>query len=245
MTTSASPGTLQYVSGVGVLDKTSLVLSTIECGPASLNRIVASTGLPRSTAHRLTQALERIRLIGRDAQGRFVLGPRLGEMAAEAQRDRMLAVARPLLAELRDRTRADVRLYRRIGDHQVCLAGAETSLHPAERVPVGSSYPLKAGSVAQALLAWESPERLHAGLKGARFTAATLAEVRRRGWAQSVGERGPGVATVATPVRGPEGRTVAALSLSGPVRSLSREPGREYGGLLMDAAITIGEVWNR
>jgi DNA-binding IclR family transcriptional regulator len=60
-----------------------------------------------------------------------------------------------------------------------------------------------AGSAAQALLAWEEPDRLHRGLHGATFTATMLSQVRRRGWAQSVGEREPGVASVSAPVRGP------------------------------------------
>ena len=39
-----------------------------------------------------------------------------------------------------------------------------------------------------------------------------LVEVRRRGWAQSVGEREPGVASVSAPVRSPSGRVIAAAS---------------------------------
>ena len=46
---------------------------------------------------------------------------------------------------------------------------------------------------------------MHRGLRGAASPAAALAAVRRRGWAQSVGEREPGVASVSAPVR-PSGR---------------------------------------
>ena len=67
---------------------------------------------------------------------------------------------------------------------------------------------------------------MHRGLQGARFTATTLSGVRRRGWAQSVGEREPGVASVSAPVRGPSGRVVAAVSVSGPIERLTRTPGR-------------------
>ena len=75
------------------------------------------------------------------------------------------------------------------------------------------------GSAAQVLLAWEEPDRLHRGLQGAAFTATALSGVRRRGWAQSVGEREPGVASVSAPVRGPSGRVIAAVSISGPDRA--------------------------
>jgi len=84
-------------SGVGVLDKAALVLAALEPGPATLAGLVASTGLARPTAHRLATALEHHRLVGRDLQGRFVLGPRLNELAAAAgatvyHRDEILPV---------------------------------------------------------------------------------------------------------------------------------------------------------
>ena len=45
--------------------------------------------------------------------------------------------------------------------------------------------------------------------------------MRRRGWAQSIGEREPGVGSVSAPVRGPNGRVVAALSVSGPIERIT------------------------
>src|SRR5215831_19767057 len=91
-------------SGVGVLDKAAVVLSALEAGPTTLAGLVAATGLARPTAHRLAVALEHHRLVGRDIQGRFVLGPRLGELAAAAGEDRLLAVSQPILTHLRDLT---------------------------------------------------------------------------------------------------------------------------------------------
>ena len=85
-------------SGVGVLDKAALVLTALESGPATLAGLVAGTGLARPTAHRLAVALEHHRLVARDMQGRFVLGPRLAELSAAAGEDRLLAAAGPVLA---------------------------------------------------------------------------------------------------------------------------------------------------
>ena len=65
-------------SGVGVLDKAAVVLAALESGPATLASLVQATGLARPTAHRLAVALEHHRLVARDMQGRFMLGPRLG-----------------------------------------------------------------------------------------------------------------------------------------------------------------------
>src|SRR3954466_2353021 len=85
---------------------------------------------------------------------------------------------------------------------------------------------MKAGSAAQVLLAWEDHDRLLEGLQSARFTPTVLAGVRRRGWGQSLGEGEPGVASVSAPVRGPSGRVIAAVSISGPIERLTRQPGR-------------------
>ena len=229
-------------SGVGVLDKAAVVLSALEAGPASLAALVQATGLARPTAHRLATALEHHRLVGRDLQGRFVLGPRLAELSAAAGEDRLLAAAGPVLTRLRDITGESAQLYRRQGESRVCVAAAERLTGLRDTVPVGSTLTMKAGSAAQILMAWEEPERLHRGLRDARFTATALSAVRRRGWAHSVGEREAGVASVSAPVRGPGGRVVAAVSVSGPIERLTRQPGRLHAQIVSAAGAKLSEV---
>jgi len=232
-------------SGVGVLDKAALVLGALEAGPATLAGLVQVTGLARPTAHRLAVALEHHRLVARDMQGRFILGPRLGELAAAAGEDRLLAAAGPVLARLRDITGESAQLFRRQGDGRVCVAAAERPTGLRDTIPVGTQLTMHAGSAAQILLAWEEPERLHRGLQGAKFTAATLAAVRRRGWAQSVGEREAGVASVSAGIRSPSGKVVAAVSVSGPLERLSRQPGRMHAPATMAAAERLSESLRR
>ena len=148
-------------SGVGVLDKAVAILSTLESGPHSLAELVAATGIARPTAHRLAVALEFHRLVTRDLHGRFVLGLRSGELAAAAGEDRLLAVAAPALAALRDATGESAQLYRRQGDVRICVAVAERLSGLRDSVPVGSALTMQAGSGAQILLAWEDSE-MHA-----------------------------------------------------------------------------------
>ena len=229
-------------SGVGVLDKAALVLGALEAGPQSLAGLVQATGLARPTAHRLAVALEHHRLVTRDVQGRFVLGPRVGELAAAAGEDRLLAAAAAVLAQLRDLTGESAQLYRRQGEQRVCVGAAERLSGLRDTVPIGSVLTMQAGSAAQVLLAWEEAERLHRGLRGAAFTAATLGGVRRRGWALCVGEREPGVASVSAPVRGPSGKVVAAVSVSGPIERLGRQPGRLHAGAVVAGANKLTEI---
>ena len=231
----------QTSSGVGVLDKAALVLSALEAGPATLAQLVTSTGLARPTAHRLAVALEYHRMVARDMQGRFILGPRLQELSSASGEDRLLQASMPVLQALRDHTKESSQLFRRQGDYRVCVAASEREMGLRDSIPVGATLSMSAGSAAQVLLAWEEPDRLHRGLYGASFNATMLSEVRRRGWAQSVGEREPGVASVSAPVRGPSGRVLAALSISGPIERMGRQPGRQHGPSVMAAANRLSE----
>jgi DNA-binding IclR family transcriptional regulator len=234
-------------SGVGVLDKAVSVLAAVESGPATLAQLVAATGLARPTTHRIAVALEHHRLLARDVQGRFILGPRVAELASAAGEDRLLAVSQPILIQLRDATGESAQLYRYAGgrggaDIRVCVAAAERSSGLRDTVPVGSALPMTAGSAAQILLAWEEGERMHRGLRGAKFTASTLAGVRRRGWAASAAEREIGVASVSAPVRGAGGKVLAAISVSGPIERLTRSPGRLHANAVVAAGERIGEL---
>jgi len=233
---------MSNTSGVGVLDKAVYVLAAVESGPATLAQLVKATGLARPTTHRIAVALEHHRLLARDVQGRFVLGPRIAELASAAGEDRLLAFAQPVLIQLRDLTGESAQLYRRQADVRVCVAAAERASGLRDTVPVGAALPMTAGSAAQVLLAWEEGERMHRGLRGAKFTAATLASVRRRGWAASAAEREPGVASVSAPVRGTGGKVLAAISVSGPIERLTRSPGRLHAAAVVAAGDKISEL---
>ena len=228
-------------SGVGVLDKAVAILTTLESGPHSLAQLVAATGISRPTAHRLAVALEFHRFVARDLNGRFILGPRSGELASAAGEDRLLAAAAPALSALRDATGESAQLYRRQGDLRICVAVAERLSGLRDSVPVGSALTMQAGSAAQVLMAWEDSERIHRGLTNARFTAVQLAAVRRRGWAQSMGEREAGVASVSAPVRGPNNKVIAAVSISGPIERLGRQPGRIHAAAVVATAARLSE----
>ena len=232
-------------SGVGVLDKAASVLNSLEAGPATLAQLVASTGLARPTVHRLAVALEHHRFLARDLQGRFVLGPRLTELATAAGEDNLLVAAGPVLGALRDHSGESAQLFRRQGEQRVCVAAAERPMGLRDSIPVGAVLSMSAGSAAQVLLAWEEPDRLHRGLIGAKFSATMLAAVRRHGWAQSVSEREPGAASVSAPVRGPGGRVVAAVSISGPTERISRQPGRLHAAAVVAAANRLTEALAR
>jgi DNA-binding IclR family transcriptional regulator len=206
-------------SGVGVVDKTVALLDAISTSPKSLVELVEATGIPRPTAHRLAMALESHQLLERDSDGRFTIGTRSSRwaLAVDFQRAR----ADEIVIALRDETGASAQVYRRAGDERLCIAAAEPASGLRDTVPVGSLLTMSAGSAAQVLVAWMPREQREQFLRDAAFSDDDLALVRERGWAHSLAQREPGVASLSVPAFDSGGEVIAAVSLSGPVDRLS------------------------
>jgi DNA-binding IclR family transcriptional regulator len=204
------------VSGVGVVDKTVAVLRSLErTGPATLGEVQTATDLPRATAHRLLVALEHHGLVRRDEDGRFVLGLGLIALGRAASDAFPLAeLARPVLVELRDRTGEGVQLFVRDGGGRRCLVSLQSAHGLRWIVPEGAVLPLRVGSAGRILAGETGPD----------------------GWVASVEEREAGVASVSAPVVDEQGDVVAAVSVSGPLGRMTRQPGRRFGAEVETAA---------
>jgi DNA-binding IclR family transcriptional regulator len=206
---------MESVSGVGVLDKAIVVLHAVAASPTSLAQLQARTELPRATVHRLAAALEHHGLLRRDEAGRYELGlalVSLGRTAAE--RFPLVEMAHPMLQELCRDTGESVQLFVREGAQRRCVLSLESPHGLRWIVPQGSLLPLEVGSAGRVL----------------------SGEVSRYGWVQSVGEREAGVASVSAPVRAADGATIAAVSVSGPIERLTRQPGKRFGDAVVAAA---------
>ena len=53
------------------------------------------------------------------------------------------------------------------------------------------------------------------------------------------------MASVSAPVRGPSGRVVAAVSISGPLERFTRQPGRRHAAAVTAAAGRLTDVLRR
>lgn len=215
---------MDRLSGVGVLDKAvALLRSVAERGPIAAPELQVATGLPRATVHRLLAALADHGFVRRDPSGRFVAGLALidlGRAASEAfpLRERAL----PALEALRERTGESVQLFVREGSEaRRCVVSLQSPHGLRWIVPEGAVLPLAVGSAGHVL---------------------SGDPVGRNGWVESVEEREPGVASVSAPVRDERGDVVAAVSVSGPVGRLTRQPGRRFGAEVVAAAAAIEAV---
>jgi DNA-binding IclR family transcriptional regulator len=215
---------MDSVSGVGVLDKAVTILDAIEERPLALAGLVEATGIPRPTAHRLATALEDHGFVRRDGQGRFTLGLRLVALGHAAAGELPITeAARPALEELREVTGESVQLYVRDGYRRVCTLSLESPHGLRTIVPLGAVLPLDRGSAGKVL----------------------RGEWTRQGWAESVGEREAGVASVSAPVLDAAGSVLAAVSVSGPIERITRTPGRRYGSAVVAAATGVSQVTAR
>jgi DNA-binding IclR family transcriptional regulator len=206
------------VSGVGVIDKGVVILRALTRGPLDLAGLQDVTALPRATAHRLAVALEQHGLVRRDQHGRFCLGFELIRLGRTAEEQFPLGeIARPVLTALRDETGESVQLYVADADGRRCVVSLESTHGLRWIVPQGALLPLDRGSAGRVLRGDD--------------------EV-----AESVEEREPGVASVSAAVKDRRQRVIAAVSVSGPVERLSREPRRRFGRAVESAAHAVSAI---
>lgn len=230
-------------TAVGVLDRCVAVLGAVEGGARSFTDVVEATGLARPTAHRLIQALEDHGFVVHVGGFGYILGPRLLGLAASAMRDLPLRdLARPVLERLARSTGESTQLFVRDGDRRICIDSAESDSELRTIVETGAALPLTKGSAGKVLLAWARDHdraRLLASAEDPARLEQQLATTRRRGWAESVAERAPGVASVSAPIFGPDRFLLAAVSVSGPASRLGQLRAKRYAPAVVEAAREI------
>jgi DNA-binding IclR family transcriptional regulator len=226
-----------------------LAVAASSSGPLGIKDVAGTLGLSPSTVHRLLAALLKRGLVEQDAATRrYSIGHRLMDVTLERLRHLELpAVALPHMRRLRDATTETVALTMIDGWTQSFVAQVESRQEIRQTVRLGQRLPLHFGGSGKAALAWLSQAELDAYLRQPEFTAAEgrarakrlvaeLAEVRERRYARSAGERVPGAASVAAPVRNHLGAVVGCLSVSGPAARFSAAKAAEYGRQVISAA---------
>lgn len=206
-----------------------------ELGVAEITR---ATGLKRSTVHRALASLESGGLLKQDpATQKYGLGSKVVRLAhiLESQTS-LTTIAMPHMKVLRDRFNETIALHVLDGQTRVVVQQVE-STHDLRRTyhEMGKQLPLYAGSPGKVILAFLPPGEIReiiADTGLSRFTGKTIAdpealladleEIRRQGFATSVGERSDGISSISCPVRDRGGRVVASINISGPEQRFTR-----------------------
>ncbi|MBN6051675.1 helix-turn-helix domain-containing protein [Nonomuraea sp. RK-328] len=216
---AAGPGSLQSLArGMAVL-----VALGAAPGGSTLAAVARATGLPRATARRSLLTLERLGYAASDGP-RFTLLPRVLELGYAHLSERSFAeIVQPHLADLVARLRHSASVAVLSGDDVLYVARVPTVSIMTVDIRVGTRFPAYATSMGRVLLAG-LPEERTAALTPRPLTRhtltspAALAEAVRRaaedGYALVDQELEEGVRSIAVPVRGRDGRVVAAVNVA-------------------------------
>lgn len=216
-------------------------------------------GLSRSSAYRYLHSLRRRGLITAMARsGEFVLSPgfvRLVALTEEYGRD-MSEIAAPILRELAGITGESALLTHRVGDRVLCVRFQDGPRVIRVGLGPAADTPLYLGSSAKVHLAHMPDADIQLVLEHCRTLpegelprsvdelAEELVEIRKQGYALSVGELEGGVKSVSVPVFAHDNNILAAVT----VASVGDRAQNPHDGLLDHlriASARIAREWAR
>jgi DNA-binding IclR family transcriptional regulator len=211
-----------------------------------VSEIARRLGLPKSAVHRTLDSLVRMGLVARDrTSSRYRLGPRAADLgfAALGTPD-IRGLAFPVLQDLSRQTRESATLSLLSGHERFYAAQVEGPEDVKMSIEIGRRCPLYAGASGLAILAYFSAAQLAAYLAATPLKKLTeqtttsrdalverLADVRREGYAASLGERDPWAGAVAAPVFLGD-VLVGSMSICGPHNRFTPDKVAEYGRLV-------------
>ncbi|NPV71155.1 MAG: IclR family transcriptional regulator [Firmicutes bacterium] len=216
--------------GILVLDKALRLLT--ELAPVEGMRahgvveLAGKTGMPVATTHRLLQVLKNHGFVSQTADKRYRIGLRVLELGMMVWRALdVRAIARPYMESLAKELEESIYLTLLDGLDGVHVEKVESPLNLRITEPIGMRLPLYRGASRLAMLAFHEPQLVidvvsrgvaNRDNVSLETIQTVLEQVRKTGFALTVGEVTKGTAGVAVPIRGYWGRPLASLSAAGP-----------------------------
>lgn len=244
MNTSSEPG-------VKVFERVADLLEVLGNGnnEMGITDLGNKLGLGKSTVHRLLTSMEKRGYVQQNqVNKKYQLGPtvmRLGLVKLRQLDARELAL--PWLERLRDATNETTTFSLKIDRERMYVLQVESRQEIRQTIELGRAYPLYLGATGKAILAFVPPEEQASILEQAGPDLATrqrerqeleddLAEIARRGYALSRGERTPDAASVAAPIFDYNRHVVGAMSVAGPITRLTIEKQVELAARLLECS---------
>lgn len=198
----------------------------------SLQELIEKTGLKRTTAFRILSALEAEGIIRKTERGDYTLGSELIRLGGRAIRsNRLRTVARPYLDKLVHQSKESVTLDILIdndGQLESMVIEEQVGQHLLGMAQyIGASFQAHSTSTGKVLLAYASQDSLQKLEQQTltRYTKNTitslktlkrdLAQVKKQGYAITLGEREEGLVAVAAPIFNLHGAIRAAVCIGG------------------------------
>lgn len=222
---------------------------------ATLSEIASALEANKTTCLRVLRELERYRLVVHDEIGhRFNLGTYLFVLGNRAASHvDVLAAALPYLARAAKETGITCVLVERSGKSQYMYIAKEEPDSPVRvSITIGQRFPLASGSHGKCFLAFMPPDEAEeilrsCGLQNYTRTSITdlaaygkaLEQVRRRGYATSVGEHYPGINGVAAPIFDRSNKVILTLTAIGTSVTMGKVMMARIGETLKSFAASI------
>lgn len=245
----ADEGAAKSAAGSQTLLRGLDVIDALVPGPLSLNDLSDRLGLTRSTTHRLASALVDRRLLSFRPREGYTLGPKLIELGyAAGEQMHLPRLARPYLEKLSAQTEDTVHLGVLDGRHALYL----DKVSGTRRINIGSRlgerHPIASTGLGKALILdkteadWSDFYAAEGGPVDTSARAVWLERMRgyaRGGYAFDLEENEDQIRCVAAPVRGVDGKIVAALSVSSAAQYMSDARMSELTRTVTEAADSI------
>jgi DNA-binding IclR family transcriptional regulator len=208
-----------------------------------VRELSAHLGFSPATVQRILQTLKSRAFVDQDETTRlYRLGTVYYKFLHTLQSTYpIMRVAPPFMERLRSRTQETVHLNAIEGLERVCVDTMESPKNLKASMPIGSRSPLYAGASSKCLLAFSTPEFIENYLKRVKLTPVTntttrskarlrleLAQIRKQGYAESLGERSQGLGSMSAPILDHRGRILATVSLAIPEIRYRDDAHREF-----------------
>ncbi len=217
------------MSLVQSVERTFEVLEAVAAQPAGISELGRRVDLPASTVSRLLRTLEKIRMVERDEQGLFRLGPKAFALTNSAARqDATARIDVDYLNGLAGRLGEVAGFSIRSADDALYLAQAASHHEVQIRDWTGERVPLHVVSSGLVFLAFGDAQDTSRYLDGnlKRFNSNTvvdadiirtrLEQIRASGYCWTRGEFDAGINSIAAPIFGPGETILGALHCHGP-----------------------------
>jgi DNA-binding IclR family transcriptional regulator len=240
-------------SGTAVIDRGAQLLTLVleSDTPRGLTDLAQDAGLPKSTASRLLNALERNGLVEQQGQrGRFRAGPVVLRFAGGLAGRNLVEMAQRPMSALADATGETINLGVPGHGGVEHLSQVEGKHFLGTTQWVGRTVPYHCSANGKVLLAYDAA-RTHGDGQLEPLTSRTVVDparlraelesVRRDGFAIATDELELGLCAVAAPVFDEKGSAVAALSVSGPTLRLTPKRNAELRPLVIKQARALSK----
>lgn len=242
---------------VGVVGKVVQILEQLDQAPGGLllREIVSRTNINKSTAYRFLSHLETVGYVFRDADGYYLVGPRLAKLGAGSTYQVTLGRASAgVLEKLRAETGESVNLAV-LDRNEILYLSVFESLHTFRMVSeVGTRRALYCTALGKAILAYlpsAQQKKIIAATSFHKFTPQTigceedlnrdLVRIHKRGYAIDDEEAVVGARCIAVAILNGDHKVIGGISVSGPVVRVAKKQVVEFAEKLRAAASEIAQ----